>query len=170
MTLVALVGSPDLVTGVSWLLVIFALVLVLLIVQALRERAAASGRNELLTALADAPRRPFEAFIDAVLAAPTLDRATVLEGAQLADYDAARLRAAFDGGPVVTLAEARIMAAPGEPLAALMETQEATHAVLLGEAPLRILAVNMPDLSSGPDTTRQLMLLHKLASAAETSP
>jgi hypothetical protein len=167
MTLVALVGPPDLVTGGSWLLVIFALVLVLLIIQALRERDATAGRQELLSALAGARNGPYDAFIDDVLASPALQRATVLEDAMLADFDLGKLRAAFDGGPVTSLQEARLMGAPGEPLAALMETHEATHAVLLGRTPLRLLVVNMPGLSSSPDMTTQLTLLHKLAIASE---
>lgn len=166
MTLVALVGPPDLVTGGAWLLVIFALVLVILIVQALRERDTAVGRQELIAALADAPAAPFDAFIDGVLASPALQRATVLEGANLADYDATALYGAFKGGPVITIQEARTMASPGEPIAALMETHEATHAVLLANAPLRLLVVNMPGLSSGPDIATQLTLLHKLAIAS----
>lgn len=169
MTLVALVGPPDLVTGGAWLLVILALVLVILIVQALRERDAAAGRQELVAALAEAPAGPFDEFIESIFASPALQRASVLEGASLADFDADRLRAAFATDAVLSLAEARLMGGVGEPLVALMETQEATHVVRVGDAPLRLLVVNMPGLSSGPDIATQLTLLHKLAIAAGRS-
>ncbi len=159
-------GPPDLVTGGAWLLVILALVLVILIVQALRERDATAGRQELIAALARAPAGPFDEFIESVFASPSLQRASVLEGASLADYDADKLRAAFATDAVLSLAEARLMGGVGEPLVALMETQEATHVVHLGDTPLRVLVVNMPDLSSGPDIATQLTLLHKLAVAA----
>ncbi|MBT9446574.1 MAG: hypothetical protein IV086_12805 [Hyphomonadaceae bacterium] len=167
MTLVALVGPPDLVTGGAWLLVIFGIVLVILIVQALRERDTALGRQELLTALADAPPAPLDAFIDHVLASPMLARATVLEGAGLSDFNDARVRACLDATPVVTIADARQMGGSGEPLVALMETHEATHVVVLARTPLRLLVVNMSGLSSGPDVAVQLTLLHRLAMAAE---
>ena len=167
MTLVALVGPPDLVTGGAWLLVIFGIVLVILIVQALRERDTALGRQELLTALADAPPAPLDAFIDHVLASPMLARATVLEGAGLHDFDDTRVRVGLDAAPVLTMAEARRMGGAGEPLVALMETHEATHLVVLARTPLRLLVVNMPGLSSGPDVAVQLTLLHRLAMAAE---
>jgi len=166
MTLVALVGPPDLVAGGAWLLVIFGLVLVILIVQALRERDTALGRQELLTALSKAPPGPFDVFMDRVLDTPMLQRAAVLEGGGLADFDEARLRAALGPRPVITLADARLMGGDGEPLVALLETHEATHVVLLADAPLRLLVVNMPGLSSGPDVAIQLTLLHKLATAA----
>lgn len=165
--LVALVGPPDLVTGGAWLLVIFGIVLVILIVQALRERDTSLGRQELLTALADAPPAPLDAFIDHVLASPMLQRATVLEGAGLHDFDDTRVRAGLDAAPVLTMAEARRMGGAGEPLVALMETHEATHVVVLARTPLRLLVVNMPGLSSGPDVAVQLTLLHRLAMAAE---
>jgi hypothetical protein len=167
MTLVALVGPPDLVTGGAWLLVIFAIVLLILIVQALRERDTALGRQELISALADAPSGPADAFIDHVLASPILQRATVLEGASLHDFDDASVRAELDATPVLTMAQARDMGGPGEPLVALMETHEATHVVVLARTPLRLLVVNMPGLSSGPDIAVQLTLLHKLAAATE---
>jgi hypothetical protein len=170
LTLVALFGPPDIVTGGAWLLVIFALVLVILIVQALRERDAASGRQAIVASLAAAPAAPFDAFIDGALAAPALSRATVLEGDAFADYDAARLRSAFDDGPVTSAAEARAMGVAGEALSALMETHEATHAVLVGDKPLRILAVNAPGLAAGPHFTTQLTLLHKLAMASHGEP
>lgn len=166
MTLVALVGPPDLVTGGAWLLVILGIVLVILIVQALRERDAALGRQALLAALAAAPTGPLDRFVERVLDSPALHRAEVLEGASLADYDGEKLRSALDARPVLSTAEARLLGAAGEPLAALLDAHEATHVVLISETPLRLLAVNMPGLSSGPDIALQLTLLQKLAAAA----
>lgn len=169
LTLITLVGTPDLVTGGAWLLVILGIVLVILIVQALRERDAAIGRQALLTALAEAPSRPLDAFVDRVLDSPALQRAAALEGASLADYDGALLRRALDEKPVISMAEARLLGAAGEPLTALMDAHEATHTVLISMQPLRLLMVNMPGLSSGPDIAVQLTLLQKLAAAAGTT-
>lgn len=166
MTLVALVGPPDLVTGGAWLLVILGIVFVILIVQALREREAAIGRQALLSALAAAPAGPLDAFVDRVLDSPALQRAEVLEGASLADYNGDKLRSALHAQPVLTLSEARLLGAAGEPLTALLDAHEATHAVLISMQPLRLLVVNMPGLSSGPDVSVQLTLLQKLAAAA----
>ena len=151
MTLVALVGPPDLVTGGAWLLVILGIVLVILIVQALRERDAALGRQALLSALAEAPAGPLDAFVDRVLDSPALQRAEVLEGASLADYDGDKLRSALRERPVLSMSQARLIGGAGEPLTALLDAHEATHAVLISMQPLRLLVVNMPGLSSGPD-------------------
>lgn len=160
-------GPPDVMTGLGFLSVILGLVLVILIVQGLRERDAALGRQALLAALAEAPQGPLPAFIDRMLDSPALQSAALLEGPLLADYDGAALRASLGAHPVSSLAEARARGRDSEPLVVLMETHEGTHAVLVSETPLRVLVVNMPDLSSGPDVALQLTLLRKLALAAD---
>jgi hypothetical protein len=166
LTFIAVMGAPDLTTGLSFLLVILGLVLVILIVQGLRERDAALNRNGLVAALADAPARPLDAFIDRVLDAPPLASANLLEGLALADYDGAALRESLAAAPVASLGEARALGAGGEPLAALIEAHEGTHAVLVSQEPLRLLVVNLPDLSAGRDVALHLKLLHKLAAGA----
>lgn len=169
MTFVAVMGAPDLVTGLAFLTVILGLVLVILIVQGLREGEAAQGRQVLLTALAEAPARPLDAFIDRILGSPALENATLLEGAALTDYDGDILRASLAANPASSLANAKALGRAGEPLAALLDAHEGTHAVLVSETPLRILVVNMPSLAAGPDVALQLTLLHKLAVAADAA-
>ncbi len=166
MTFVAVMGAPDLVTGLAFLAVILGLVLVILIVQGLRESEAVQGRQVLLMALAEAPARPLDAFIDRILGSPALENATLLEGAALTDYDGDTLRASLAANPASSLIDAKALGRAGEPLAALLDAHEGTHAVLVSETPLRILLVNMPGLAAGPDVTLQLTLLHKLAVAA----
>lgn len=161
-------GRPNPATAFTFLALILGLVLVILIIQGLRERETALGRQALLSALAAAPDGPLDAFIDRMLGSPALQSAALLEGARLADYDGAALRASLAAQPVASLAEARARGRVGDPLAALMETHEGTHAVLVSETPLRVLVVNMPDFSAGPDVTLQLRLLRKLARAAQT--
>jgi hypothetical protein len=165
-TFAAVMGMPDGATALAFMAVILGLVLLILIVQGLREREAALGRQALLVALAEAPARPLDAFIDRVLDSPALAAATLLEGPGLADYDGAALRESLAARPAASLAEARAMGGPGEPLAALIEAHEGTHAVLVSDAPLRVLVVNMPGLAVGPDVALQLKLLHNLAAGA----
>jgi len=166
LTFVAVMGVPDQTTGLAFLLVILGLVLVILIVQGLRERAAMRGRQALLTALAEAPARPLDAFVDRVLGSPALDAAALLEGPALADYDGAALRESLAALPAASLEDARVLGAAGGALAALIESHEGTHAVLVSEDPLRVLVVNMPRFAAGPDVALQLTLLHKLAAGA----
>lgn len=166
MTFAAMMGAPDPVAGAAFLLVILGLVLVILIVQGLRETETARRRQSLAAALADAPDGPLDTFIERMLDSPALERAALLEGARLADYDGAALRASLAAQPVASLADARARGPAGEPLAVLMDAHEGTHAVLLSESPLRVLVVTMPDLAAGPDVTLQLRLLRKLARAA----
>ena len=166
LTFVAVMGMPDATTSLAFLSIILGLVLVILIVQGLRESNAAIGRQALLTTLADAPDGPLEAFVERLLNSPALERAALLEGATLADYDGGALRASFAARPASSVADAKALGPAGEPLAALLDAHEGTHAVLVSEAPLRVLVVNMPGLSAGPDVAVQLKLLHKLAAAA----
>lgn len=168
-TFVSIMGRPDPVTGLAFLSVILGLVLVILIVQGLRERDAALGRQSLLAALAEAPSGPLDAFIDRMLDSAALESAALLEGPRLADYDGAALRASLGAQPVASLADARARGPAGEPLVVLLEAHEGTHAVLVSETPLRVLVVNMPGLGAGPDVTLQLRLLRKLAVAADAA-
>jgi hypothetical protein len=166
-TFVTIMGRPDTVTGLAFMSVILGLVLVILIVQGLRERDAALGRQSLLAALAEAPSRPLDAFIDRMLDSAALESAALLEGPRLADYDGAALRASLGAQPVASLADARARGPAGEPLVVLLEAHEGTHAVVVSETPLRVLVVNMPGLAAGPDVSLQLKLLRKLAVAAD---
>ncbi|MDX2234280.1 MAG: hypothetical protein NW200_07260 [Hyphomonadaceae bacterium] len=168
-TFAAVMGAPDVVTGLAFLSVIFGLVLVILIVQGLREREATLGRQALLQTLAEAPSGPLDAFIDRMLDSPALQNATLLEGARLADYDGDALRASLAAQPVASLTDARARGPAGEPLAVLLDSHEGTHAVLISDTPLRVLVVNMPDLAAGPDVGLQLTLLRKLAMAADAA-
>lgn len=165
-TFVAVMGMPDGTTALAFLAVILGLVLVILIVQGLRERESALSRLSLIAALAEAPVRPLDAFIDRLLGAPALERAVLLEGPALADYDGATLRESLAILPAASLAEARTLGPGGAPLAALIEAHEGTHGVLVSEEPLQVLVVNMPELAAGPDVALQLTLLHKLALGA----
>lgn len=166
LTFVAVMGAPSLTTGLAFLSVILGLVLVILIIQALREQDAARAQDSLIEALALAPDSPADAFLDHVRDVPALARAVLLEESALSDYDAASLRSALSASPVASLPELKIMGRAGEPLAALLDAHEGTHAVLLNETPLRLLSVNMPAYGAGPGVAVQLRLLQKLAMAA----
>lgn len=169
-TFVAVLGAPPLMTGLAFLTIILGLVLVILIVQALREQDMSRRQAVLLTALAAAPEGPLDAFLDAVLDIPALKSAVVLEEAALSDYDGASLRSVLSASPAASLPELKSLGRPGEPLAALIEAHEGTHAVLLSDRPLRLLCVTMPELGTGPTVQLHLQLLQKLAWAAAHTP
>lgn len=161
-------GWPQGVEAVRVFALVASLVLVLRIVQFVREQAQARRRSSLWRAFAEAPASGVDAFLAHMLAAPELEGARLLEGAALADYDHERLRGAFERHAVISAAEAR--ADPGaaqEQLDVIFATHEATHAALVSATPLRLLLVNLPRIGAGPDADVQLRVLAKLAVQAD---
>jgi hypothetical protein len=160
-------GQPDTLAALQWLALTFALVLVFRIVQYLRDQRLARSRASLWRAFAEAPTDSLEAFLDRMLDAPELEQARLVEGPALADYDQEALVRLFAGAPVVSIAD--VKGASGgamEQLGVLFDEREATHAILLSKAPLRLLLVNLPRMGSGPDVALQLQLFAKLAAQA----
>lgn len=160
-------GAPPLLGALASFALVAALVLVLRIVQYVRELREARLRTSFWRAVAEAPADNLDAFLDRMLDAPELRRAHLLEGSALAGYDQAALLRGFDQGPVLAIAEARAWGAGAlEQLNMLFDEQEATHVILVTGEPLRLLFVNLPRIGAGPDVDLQLQLLAKLAGQA----
>lgn len=160
-------AMPSTLVALQAFAIMLSLVLVFRIVQAVREQRLARRRVSFWRALAEAPSGNLDEFLDRVLDTPELERARVLEGAALADYDQSALLRVFAGAPVLGVAETKgVQGGALEQLGVLFDEQEATHAVLVTPAPLRLLFVNMPRVGGGPDVDLQLRLLAKLAGQA----
>jgi hypothetical protein len=145
--------------------VLFGLLLVFRIVQYARDQRRRSDRQLLWHAFAEAPTESLEAFLGTILSAPAFQRARVLEGKALAEYDHDRLRAAFAADPVISTQDTRRKSAPEfQQLDVIFDQYESTHAVLVRAAPLALLLVNMPRVGAGVDVGVQLEVLARLAS------
>ncbi|MGE0742731.1 MAG: hypothetical protein AB7O98_15435 [Hyphomonadaceae bacterium] len=160
-------GWPRSMDLLLWFVLILALVLVFRIVQYLREQSQARSRASFWRAFAEAPTDTIDAFLDRMLAAPELEQAHVVEGAKLAGYDTAALARVFAAAPVLSAEDARgVRDGALEQMGVLFDEHEATHAILIGETPLRLLFVNLPRIGSGPEIGLQLRLFAKLARQA----
>jgi hypothetical protein len=170
-TLALALDFPQDVNSVRLFCVLTALVLVFRIVQYGREQRAARRSASLWRMLAEAPSDNLDAFLARMLGAPQLERARLLASPDLAEYDQAILRNAFAAHAVINRTEARTLE-PGarEQFDIILDTFEATHAIMVSVAPLRLVLVNMPRVGAGPDTELQLQVLAKLAAQAGANP
>jgi hypothetical protein len=160
------VPIDSLADGLAFFLIVFALVCVILIAHGLRERKLSAARQGMLTALADAPLTPADAFVEHILSAPEWRDGAVLREHALIDYQPDRLRALFSANPLIdarVLAEAGAAAGPG---AFLVEAHEATHAIALSTHPLVLLLVCLPAHAASSESDLTLRLAQKLAAAA----
>jgi hypothetical protein len=145
----------------------FCFILLFEIFDRLRRRRPSEVDTQLMHWLATAPRGDFDAWRRALRHAPLVGDAVVLEEASLARYDrAAIVKALTRHGPVVStrLLRAELERASGESLEGLeqvmdlLSVNDATHAGLISESPLRIFATNLPYVG-GRDTELQLRVI-----------
>jgi hypothetical protein len=144
--------------------IILALLLTFRIVQYVREHRKARARQTLWQAFARAPTDNLEMFLDMILSAEEFEKAQLLQGAALVDYDHDRLRRLFADTPVISAGDVRQQSASElQQLDVIFDQHEATHAVLVRKTPLALLLVNMPRVGAGVDAEVQLAVLAKLA-------
>jgi hypothetical protein len=137
---------------------------------ALRQR----GSRTLLdfnAAMARADTVSLEGFMQAMGDQPLLSGLRLVEGSALADYDAERLAAAMAGRAIwtrdaVARGDAAAPTSGREELADLMARMEATHAMMISPAPLRIALLTLPELSLAGEIEIHLALFSKLAAIA----
>ncbi|HEV7693678.1 MAG TPA: hypothetical protein VGO52_22780 [Hyphomonadaceae bacterium] len=157
-------GWPDEMDGIQLAAIILALLLTFRIVQYVREHRKARARQTLWQAFARAPVNNLEMFLDMILSAEEFEKAQLLQGPALADYDHDRLRRLFADTPVISAGDVRQQSASElQQLDVIFDQHEATHAVLVRKTPLALLLVNMPRVGAGVDAEVQLAVLAKLA-------
>lgn len=136
-----------------------ALLLLFELFDRLRRRERSEVEVALLHWLAFAPREDFAAWRRALKHAPLMGDAVILEGDDLARYDAGALRAAFaQHGTLLAEPELRALLATQPPdresleqVADLLSTHALTHLALLHADPLMLIGANVPQVAT-PDT------------------
>jgi hypothetical protein len=96
-------------------------------------------------------------------------RAALLSGPALGDFDA-RFAALFDADPLLSAASRRGESAAAEQADWFFARFDATHAIRVGRAPLKLLAVNLPAMAQTPELEDELRLVARLAAAGERAP
>jgi hypothetical protein len=138
------------------------------VVSAVRVRSG-HRETEFALALARADTTRLDRFLDGVADQPLLSGLRLAEGTQLSDYDTEGLAAAVAARTVWTpaaLGTAAIAVRAREELADLLARHDATHAVVVSEAPLRIALLTLPDGGAPDAVEAQLALFGKLAATA----
>ncbi|HXQ10907.1 MAG TPA: hypothetical protein VN805_07905 [Caulobacteraceae bacterium] len=154
--------------------VLLALLLAAGAIVAARHRGLRAGSESLGAALAAADVSSLDAFLGGVAEQPLLAGLRIAHGPLLAEYDGPRLATAMAARAVWTraaLAHAPLPDRARDELADLLETTEATHALMVSATPLRIALLTLPGAGPSDDAETALALFGKLAAiAAATAP
>ncbi len=163
------VGDVRIDTCLSVFFVSCAFVLLLAILERLREIRVHNGHSSFVRWLIAARTDSIEGFVASLNGLPMAREHVVVRGADLAGYDPDLIVGAFeDSHPVLTLSSLRSeLAGHGrspdliEQVVALLETYEMTHATLLSSSPPVLLLLNLPEFAGGHNPLLQLGLLQK---------
>lgn len=143
-------------------------ILTLLLYEAMRAFAE-SRRDDVLKALVHADTSTVHNFIASVAAHSPLRGATIIEGAQLADFDSAELRASFVVKPVLSRSDLTAMPEnTRQQFDSLFMTYDATNLILLSADPLIIAAAALPALGNRAAVETELGLLQRMAALIAT--
>jgi len=126
------------------------------------------GVEGFASALARADTSSLDGFLETLASQPLLAGLRLAEGPLLADYDAAGLGVALASRAVWTRAALSEPWRDADPRARdelddLMARTDATHAVMVSPAPLRIALLTLPGVGPADDAETDLALFHKLA-------
>ncbi|HXQ46228.1 MAG TPA: hypothetical protein VN806_06400, partial [Caulobacteraceae bacterium] len=123
-------------------------------------------------ALAAGDVSSLDAFLGCVSEQPLLAGLRIADGPVLAEYDAVGMAAAMAGRAIWTRAALPDLAMPDrarDELADLLESAEATHALMVSPSPLRIALLTLPGVPPSDDAETNLELFRKLAAIAATT-
>jgi hypothetical protein len=145
-------------------------VLLFAILDLLHTLDRADGEDAFRRWLVDVPVSSREALVASLDRLPLAERHAVLEGGDLAGYDGERLAGLFAATPVWTLSALRAARDEErgdlealEQLVDLLEGLGMRQAALLGERPVSLLLVNVPDVATADEWATDLALVSKLA-------
>lgn len=174
MPLARVLGVDDM-TGTARLgaIVLAMLLAVGAVLDARRRTSRLTGGFAL--ALADADTSSLDTFLGSLAAQPLLAGLRLAQGPLVADYDQTALGAAMTARAVWTPAALSdpltpIAARAREELGDLMARTEATHALLISPAPLRIALLTLPGAGPTDEAVANLALFRKLAAVAVRDP
>ncbi|HUF69720.1 MAG TPA: hypothetical protein VMM79_13840 [Longimicrobiales bacterium] len=164
-----LIGPSPTDTFVATFFIATALVLLLTILERIRESRFRNHQASFFNWLAKARTASLDEFMDSLSQLPLAAEHVVLRQDQLTGYDLELLREAFDADrPVATLAMLRASlsresprTAAREQLVDMLEKHEMTHATLVSEAPPTVLLLNLPDFVGSYNPVLHVELLQK---------
>ncbi|WP_240232176.1 hypothetical protein [Devosia lacusdianchii] len=125
---------------------------------------AESRRDDVLKALVGADTTDLHRFMASIAADSPLHGSTLIEGEQLADFDAAALRATFARKPVLSRGDLHTI--PDETrqqFDSLFTTYDASHLILLSDTPLVIAAAALPSIGRRAAVETELGLVQRMA-------
>lgn len=157
---VAQIAGLDARTTVQVVAVFAAVIFLAQVHLGLRQVRRDAGPSRLLHYLATAPGDP-DAFLEGLRRVGPTAHAALLSGPALSDFDA-RFAALFDADPLLSKAAPRGDAAATEQADWFFARFDATHAIRVGRAPLKILAVNLPAMAQTPELEDELRLVARL--------
>lgn len=130
-------------------------------VHSLRTEARA---DTVLRHLAEGSLASPQAFLAELQARTGVEEVAFLTGEDLADLEAEDLLRCFDADPVQTRATASALAqGAGEQIAFLLDRFEATHLLLITDAPLTVLALNRPAIGGSDVALLELRAVQRMA-------
>jgi hypothetical protein len=140
-----------------------AAILALVVNEAIRAFAS-SRRDDVLRALSQAGLGDVRRFMADVTEHSQLQGTTLIEGEQLADFDAQQLAAAFAVTPVMDRRDiAQLPDEARQQLESLFTTYDATHLLLVSAQPLRIAAATLAAVGSNAALKTELALVQRMA-------
>lgn len=148
---------------------IVALLLAASVVPRTRGRGPGGAAADFARGLAAADTGSLERFLGALADQPLLAGLRIAEGGQLVEYDAKGLGQAMQARAVwtpATLADAAMPERARDELGDLMARTEATHALALSRAPLRIALLTLPGVGPTDQAEASLALFQRLAAVA----
>jgi hypothetical protein len=151
--------------------ILLSLLLAANAVSNLRDRGASPEAQRLAQALANADTSSLDKFLNSLADQPLLAGLRIAEGPLLEEYNAPALASAMDAQAVWTRAKVseRVGDRPREELIDLMTRTEATHALLISQAPLRIALLTLPGAGSNDGSDVSLALFRKLSGVAASN-
>lgn len=163
---VSAIAGLDVRTTVQVAAVFAAVILLAQVHLGLRQVRRDAGTSGLLHYLATASTDNPEVFLDGLRRVGPTARAALLSGPVLDDFDA-RFEALFDVDPLLSAAVRRGDASAAEQADWFFARFDATHAVRVSRAPLKLLAVNLPALAQTSELEDELRLVARLSAAVE---
>jgi len=152
--------------AISVLAVTVAAILTLSVLLRLRSGGNDQQRRLFDQTLVDADTSSLSAFIAEVSRVAPLEGLVLTQGHDLSDYDSDLLTNAFEGRPVIHLSSlwaGQTLADAREQLRDLLLRHNSTHAILIGQHPLRIGLVALGGSALLDEDERAMALFQKIA-------
>ena len=168
-------APEDALSAGSVLAVTVAAILTLSVLLRLRSGGNDQQRRQFDQAMINADTTSLSSFITSAATVAPLEGLILAQGDDLRDYDHALLALAFEGKPVVHLSSlwaAHPLEDAREQLRDLLMRHNSTHAILIGQQPLRIGLVALGGSALLDEDERAMALFQKLAAplAQKSSP